>query len=281
MSYVSDIKSILEPVFDIPFSVKVDYRQQEPNIYVAPAENHDQLFSVHIYFHNQIRMEMHFEPQKYAAEMVRGMGNANEEKRKLFCTYIAQIEEKGAKTALKVNDVPQSIHDYNQWPEKWEKVSFKITVRPIETNQEDQPDYSSTIQKWLPLMMGLSLSMLNVEKKEQDERIGRAEGRKLDVTTTHYERNPVNRVLCLAKYGYACQICGFNFEKTYGLIGKEFIHVHHKVPVSQMDDGHIVDPLTELIPVCPNCHAMLHRENPPITPERLKQLITENTNKND
>ena len=66
---------------------------------------------------------------------------------------------------------------------------------------------------------------------------------------------------------------GFNFERTYGEVGKDYIQVHHIIPVSQMEGGYQVNPIIDLIPVCPNCHAMLHRKDPPIDPDVLKQMI--------
>ena len=56
-------------------------------------------------------------------------------------------------------------------------------------------------------------------------------------------------------------MCGLRFEERYGEIGHEFMHVHHKMPLSEIanHDNHAVNPLEDLVPVCPNCHAMLHR----------------------
>ena len=51
-----------------------------------------------------------------------------------------------------------------------------------------------------------------------------------------------------------------NFFETYGELGKGFIHIHHKTPLSQIKNEYKVDFKEDLIPVCPNCHAMLHRK---------------------
>ena len=64
-----------------------------------------------------------------------------------------------------------------------------------------------------------------------------------------------------------------NFEKVYGNIGKGFIHVHHVLPVSQLGAGYVIDPVKDLVPVCPNCHAMLHQKNPPLLPEQLLEIM--------
>ncbi|MDE2790503.1 MAG: HNH endonuclease [Paracoccaceae bacterium] len=70
-------------------------------------------------------------------------------------------------------------------------------------------------------------------------------------------------------YGYQCRVCRISFEDIYGDIGKNFIHVHHLIPVSRISRKDRIDPLKHLCPVCPNCLAMLHREEPPLTPKKL------------
>lgn len=86
------------------------------------------------------------------------------------------------------------------------------------------------------------------------------EGSKKTIVVNSYERNPKARAECINKYGISCTVCGFNFEDTYGKRGKGFIHVHHLVPVSDIGDEYEINPTTDLRPVCPNCHAMLHRK---------------------
>jgi 5-methylcytosine-specific restriction protein A len=71
-------------------------------------------------------------------------------------------------------------------------------------------------------------------------------------------------------------VCGFDFEKSYGEIGKGFIHVHHKVDIATIGKSYQVDPINDLIPVCPNCHAMLHTEKPAMDIETLRQIIQDN-----
>lgn len=85
------------------------------------------------------------------------------------------------------------------------------------------------------------------------------EGVRQEIYTTVYERNPKARAACLEAHGYSCAVCGFNFEDVFGEIGKEFIHVHHVKPLFETSGKYVVDPIHDLKPVCPNCHAMLHR----------------------
>lgn len=86
------------------------------------------------------------------------------------------------------------------------------------------------------------------------------EGLKKQVSVNKYERSSIARSKCLETNGYACKICLFNFEKIYGVIGKDFIHVHHITPIHTIGKSYKIDYANDLIPVCPNCHAMLHRK---------------------
>ena len=106
-----------------------------------------------------------------------------------------------------------------------------------------------------------------------DEKI--YEGTKITVSVNKYERSSIARYKCIEYHGCICKICDIDFEKSYGKIGKGFIHVHHIKPISEINKEYIVDYKNDLIPVCPNCHAMLHRkiDNRNITIEELKELI--------
>ncbi len=101
------------------------------------------------------------------------------------------------------------------------------------------------------------------------------EGAKTTVLVNKYERNTAARQKCIDQLGCYCNICGINFEKVYGEIGKEFIHVHHKIPLNEIKEEYVVDPSKDLLPVCPNCHAMLHRKinGKYLTIEELKQIF--------
>ncbi len=109
-----------------------------------------------------------------------------------------------------------------------------------------------------------------ISKKEETKIL---EGSKKQVLVNVYERDSKARQKCLDKFGYICKICDFDFEKKYGSIGKEFIHVHHLIPLSELNKEYEVNPLEDLIPVCPNCHAMLHKKIPAYSPEDIITFI--------
>jgi 5-methylcytosine-specific restriction protein A len=90
-----------------------------------------------------------------------------------------------------------------------------------------------------------------------------------------YERNPKARAACIAHHGCKCAVCGFDFATAYGPIGEGFIHVHHILAIGKIGKEYKVDPINHLIPVCPNCHAMIHRTDPALTIERLRKTLKE------
>ncbi|AYK68169.1 DUF3427 domain-containing protein [Bacillus subtilis subsp. subtilis] len=102
------------------------------------------------------------------------------------------------------------------------------------------------------------------------------EGATKQVSFNVYERNPTARKKCLEHYGFSCVICGFDFEKVFGELGKGFIHVHHIIELNQIGKEYEIDPINDLRPVCPNCHAMLHKKKPAFTVEELVEIINDN-----
>jgi 5-methylcytosine-specific restriction enzyme A len=99
------------------------------------------------------------------------------------------------------------------------------------------------------------------------------EGALKKVYTTVYERNKKYRDEAVRTQGYACKVCEFNFKETYGEWGEGYIHVHHVRPL-YLNAGPVVPNIeTDLIVVCANCHAMIHRRRDQVlTIDELKQF---------
>lgn len=107
------------------------------------------------------------------------------------------------------------------------------------------------------------------------------EGLKKEIITKIYARSKALRETAIKLHGTSCAICGFNFEEKYGNLGKDFIEIHHIKPLYMNNEETIINPEKDLIPVCSNCHRMLHRHrNKQILPSELKNII-DNEDKND
>ncbi|MBL0703657.1 MAG: HNH endonuclease [Sulfurospirillum sp.] len=142
-----------------------------------------------------------------------------------------------------------------------DKLDFKIL--------SSRTTYLSTEEKIDAVKKALSLS-LDIYPDEVESSL--SEGTKTKVFVNRFERNPKARQSCLEHYGYNCQVCQFNFEKTYGKIGKDSIHVHHIIPISKIRKNYTINPIKDLLPVCPNCHLILHKKNAPTVEELKAQL---------
>lgn len=109
-----------------------------------------------------------------------------------------------------------------------------------------------------------------------------AEGALRQLSLNAHERSGPARDRAIAIHGTDCCVCGINFERMYGEIGKGFIHIHHLDPIANASENRPVDPRNDLVPVCPNCHAMLHRgQAKPLTPSELQRMLTSMSIGND
>ena len=96
------------------------------------------------------------------------------------------------------------------------------------------------------------------------------EGAPHGIVSTKYERNPYVKKVCTHTHGTSCAVCGFDFELAYGTIGTDYIHVHHQLPVAAIDNTYEADVENDFVPVCGNCHAMIHKEKIPLSVDELK-----------
>ncbi len=93
------------------------------------------------------------------------------------------------------------------------------------------------------------------------------------VLVNRYERDERARKACKKHHGTSCVICGFDFEAVYGDFMKGFIHVHHLKPLSAIKADYVVNPIDDLRPVCPNCHAAIHQGGETRSVADIKQLL--------
>lgn len=136
------------------------------------------------------------------------------------------------------------------------------------------PEGISAIPSYVQVVVdGEEQAPTDQEDSIVEEPAERYEGKARQVELTVYERDPKRRTECLEHYGLSCQVCDFDFEETYGKIGAGLIHVHHLNPLSQAGEEHEVDPVRDLIPVCPNCHMVIHQDSPPYEPDEVRNLI--------
>jgi 5-methylcytosine-specific restriction enzyme A len=114
-----------------------------------------------------------------------------------------------------------------------------------------------------------------IRRSNDGEHYGKyAEGAVKTVTISSFERDQKARRACISHYGTACFICGFDFGLFYGAEFLGFVHVHHLKPLSEIRKSYKVNPIHDLRPVCPNCHAVIHSARPPLSLEQVKALVS-------
>lgn len=99
------------------------------------------------------------------------------------------------------------------------------------------------------------------------------EGAVRRVEVNAIERSARARQACIDHHGTTCAVCAFDFGLAYPGLGEGFIHVHHLVDLAELEGETAVDPVRDLRPVCPNCHAMLHRTRPAMGIEALREIV--------
>jgi 5-methylcytosine-specific restriction protein A len=158
----------------------------------------------------------------------------------------------------------ENLDKGNLSKQTWTPQSSGISIRPEVADELEE--------EWFEFLRTQNIRY-SPFSETTDTTITYIEGSATQVTQTRYERNIYARKECLKHYGYSCSVCDFNFEKFYGSLGYKFIHVHHLTQVATIKQEYKVNPIQDLRPVCPNCHSMLHKQNPPLTIDELKDII--------
>lgn len=170
---------------------------------------------------------------------------------------LKQVSDKRYRTIYECNDI----------------TVIKVLLKKIEKDSPNVLLNKNAFEGKMQDVFQLYYDFLGDKKAEEELK----EGEKVSKHIEGFERNPKARRICLEYYGYKCQVCGFDFEKMYGEIGKGFIEVHHINPLSNIDESHTVDPIKDLAPLCSNCHSMIHREismkNKPILPSEFRSIL--------
>ncbi len=124
--------------------------------------------------------------------------------------------------------------------------------------------------------VSVDTSTNDIEADELEDKGPQKEGAIKEYYGKRYERSPINRKKAIQIHGIACNVCGFNFEAVYGARGADYIDVHHVKQISTFTEEQYVDPQTDLITLCSNCHRMIHRKpNDILTVDQLKSIIQE------
>lgn len=221
-------------------------------------------------------LEVSYAPHGWAGYLVR---HAEEHLRKENTEEFLKrtgLEAVRGRLSLLVDDRVLHFSDRTQWLKDWRSLEVRVSFPPFVARDASGAPNVAELQPRMQAVLGLVGALvpaLNLGPFADDKLEGVPDGAKTQITVNRYERDPANRAACIAALGSACKVCGFDFGRVYGPIGVGFIHVHHLDPVAQLGGPRRIDPAKDLVPVCPNCHAMLHRRTPPFAIDELKLQV--------
>ncbi|VWB86990.1 HNH endonuclease [Burkholderia metallica] len=219
------------------------------------------------------QFEASFKADNFAGALLRGMSEASDGQKKAFFRARAAAEASGAQVYVAING--NDDESYLTRKDSWTRVEIDVSsrFRSGKTADEIVATAFHVASSCLALVLALTGIGEETDVAPDNAVKGLPEGAKLRVEVNRYERSPVNRAACIEHYGLRCQCCGFDFADFYGDLGDGYIEVHHRTPVSKLGDDYVVDPVRDLVPLCGNCHAMVHRTDPPTVVEDLRAQL--------
>lgn len=159
----------------------------------------------------------------------------------------------------------------------------KAIVGAAYEHQFEEPllntDFSGGQATVVPKLSSLGFKVVALELNDSTSALAEEvpesmwEGGKRTLSVNAYERSAEARAACIEAHGSRCAICDFDFGEQYGPEFQGFIHVHHRLPVSQVGERYEVDPVKDLVPLCPNCHAVVHYGNKTRSEEEVRKRI--------
>jgi 5-methylcytosine-specific restriction enzyme A len=210
------------------------------------------------FINTRLSIEAHYFGIGEIGKVVKDPGG---KKGDLFCE-ILNYQEFSDPVPIKINDLY-----IENIPESKQTNYWRFGVREIDSDTYNKILNLAKIPKTATKKIKLPSISGEFESTRKD-------GAKKLRYTTYYERNPFKRTQAIKIHGLNCMVCGCNFEEQYGPLGKGFIHVHHIKPVSELFEAKLIDPEVDLVVLCPNCHAMIHRDKEnTLSIEELKAIF--------
>ena len=250
-------------------------------IRLAP-EHHDiaQSFCVEI---EQAWRRLHIRliPGKFAIALLKEMSDVDEAGRSAFVAVMNDCKQRGAALHVTMNGIPTSHEDPRLWETQWSRFQLEMSVNPIDIGSGDAKADRDLAKSWIARFITAVAALLPLEPATDDASTfdGFPEGTVMTVKVNRYERDRRNRMAALAIHGWSCQTCGLRLSDVYGVSAGEVIHVHHTTPVSEIGPDYVINPEIDLIPLCPNCHAVVHSQEPMLQPDDVRNLIEETARK--
>lgn len=242
---------------------------------LVPADIHpNQSFVIRTEVHWR-RIEVYFRLGRFAVDLLKSMNSADEVKRALFVSILSKCHDTDAKIEVIVNENRFTFDDDCIWTQSWSSFRFCVSKGMLSINEGNDQNDIRIVEEWTLLVVAavITLLPLSMESVEEEDPLGFPDGALSRVVRNRYERDRRNRVAALAIHGNTCLGCGIDMAEKYGQFAAGVIEVHHIQPVSEIVSSKRINPRTDLVPLCPNCHSVVHLRNPPYTIDELQGLV--------
>jgi 5-methylcytosine-specific restriction protein A len=209
---------------------------------------------------------------RFSKALVEQMAQASQASKDTFAGLVSALSRKGVKASMKTNGAETDPISPSSWPSVWSSVELQLRRTPIEVEPGSHDQHQRLASELVVPMFAMVVALMGAEE-DGAMPFAESEGASREVVVNRYERSRLNRELCIQLQGAVCKVCSFDFAQAYGPLGEGFIEVHHVTPVSSMGEGFRVDVERDLVPLCSNCHAMVHRQTPPLEVAQLRLLM--------
>ncbi len=209
-------------------------------------------------------------PGNFAGATVRAMGEAPQSARLLFTSYAFGLKQAGALVSMKVNETSTDPASSASWPDMWSSVEVTLRKTALVFDLHKDTELIAVADFLVTPLIGMAMALIGTENIEAFE--GETDGAAIQYLATRYERKKINRDACIRVHGSTCAGCGFSFGDFYGELADGYIEVHHLESLAASGEA-LINPATDLAPLCSNCHSAVHRVRPPLPIPDLKALV--------
>jgi hypothetical protein len=203
--------------------------------------------------------------QTYAVLYFLGNGASRREAIRKASDCFAQIHDRYQTIESKIStQIGISLDTFIGWRDNGTLLSELVSR--LSLNEHDRNLFAELLNATVPEIVLLPEEIYPVTETL-------IEGAVKTIAINAYERNPKARNICIEHYGPVCFVCEFSFHKKYGSVGRGYIQVHHLKLMSEVKENYVIDPIRDLRPICPNCHAIIHSRKPPYTIEEMRKML--------
>lgn len=218
------------------------------------------------------RLDVEFQPGTHAGPLVEAMGRSDDMGRSLWMSQQDVLRRAGCNLLMSINGSAVDPSE-DVWSERWRFLSLRMTRNLVAIEPEDEAEGLFPPRTWVGRFAALLVALLPLVEKDAAQFEPDVEGDPQLATHFRYERSARNRAAAIAIHGFDCRVCEVNLQRIYGEIARDFIHIHHLTPLSDLERPAPVDPERDLAPLCPNCHGVAHRRRPPYTIQELRAAL--------